>query len=322
MYQQKQENYLKMTEKINDFFNQRNYQNKIKKFMKLEIQSDMRTQLELCMANDDLNEVNWNLKTARDEISEKWEYFNTKRHYKELEETVDSKETDSKETDSKETRAEKERVRKLAWYHKHKVEQCAKKRERYKQKKEGTYVAPPKKEKMTEEEKKQKKKDQNAAYYKSNKDSVDKKATNWKKNNPDKAAAQTAKYYQKNKETILAKKKAHNQTEHAKALRRANYAKKKDEINAKKRAYRALKKAEKEILNTKIKELQEKTNAMPNIPKPFDVYGGDAASIIMCFNTFDNYEQEIWKYYSKSKYWLKHKNDEYFLLIEDGKKLQ
>ena len=121
--------------------------------MKLEIQSDMRTQLELCMANDDLNEVNWNLKIARDEISEKWEYFNTKRNYKELEgkekETVVN---DSKETDSKETRAEKERARKLAWYHKHKVEQCAKKRERYKQKKEETYVAPPKKEKMTEEE--------------------------------------------------------------------------------------------------------------------------------------------------------------------------
>ena len=55
------------------------------------------------------------------------------------------------------------------------------------------------------------------------------------------------------------------------------------------------------------------------IPKPFDDEDG-----VMCFHTEmknywnnENYDEEIWKYYDKSKYWLKHKTDDYFLLIKE-----
>jgi len=53
------------------------------------------------------------------------------------------------------------------------------------------------------------------------------------------------------------------------------------------------------------------------MPKPFDSYYGDeetAFPLIMCFKS--QYEKNIFKYYSKERFWLKHKNDLYFLLIE------
>jgi len=52
------------------------------------------------------------------------------------------------------------------------------------------------------------------------------------------------------------------------------------------------------------------------IPKPFDEYAGDD-NWIMCFYT--KYEDVIWNYYSKEDYWIKHKTDDYFLLIKDVK---
>jgi len=49
-------------------------------------------------------------------------------------------------------------------------------------------------------------------------------------------------------------------------------------------------------------------------PKPMEEYEGDDCWIMV----FDpKYEDTIWNYYSKSIYWLKHKNDAYFLLIKD-----
>ena len=54
-------------------------------------------------------------------------------------------------------------------------------------------------------------------------------------------------------------------------------------------------------------------------PEPFDIYLGDNSILIMCFYTKDvNYDEEnIFKFYSKDKYWLKYKNDLYFLLIKN-----
>lgn len=46
--------------------------------------------------------------------------------------------------------------------------------------------------------------------------------------------------------------------------------------------------------------------------KPFDTYCEDGV-IIMCFYTED--EDKIWDYYDKGKWWLKYKNDLYFILI-------
>jgi hypothetical protein len=51
-----------------------------------------------------------------------------------------------------------------------------------------------------------------------------------------------------------------------------------------------------------------------DIPKPFDEYAGDVCWI-MCFYT--KYLDVIWNYYSKEDYWIKHKTDDYFLLIKD-----
>ena len=52
-------------------------------------------------------------------------------------------------------------------------------------------------------------------------------------------------------------------------------------------------------------------------PTPFDEYAGDC-NWIMCFYT--KYEAVIWNYYSKEDYWLKHKTDDYFLLIKEKNK--
>ena len=52
--------------------------------------------------------------------------------------------------------------------------------------------------------------------------------------------------------------------------------------------------------------------------KPFDVYEGDDGVKIMCFNTDETHfaETQIFRYYDEKKWWLKHKTDDYFLLIE------
>ena len=52
--------------------------------------------------------------------------------------------------------------------------------------------------------------------------------------------------------------------------------------------------------------------------KPFDVYEGDDGVKIMCFKTDETHiaETQIFRYYDEKKWWLKHKTDDYFLLIE------
>ena len=73
--------------------------------------------------------------------------------------------------------------------------------------------------------------------------------------------------------------------------------------------------AELEKENEELEKENEELKKELNVPVSFEEYEGDSCWIKL-FNT--EYEDIIWNYYSKEEYWMKHKNDDYFLLIKDN----
>ena len=57
-------------------------------------------------------------------------------------------------------------------------------------------------------------------------------------------------------------------------------------------------------------------SAIYNAPTPYETYEGDGGKTIMVFLCYPKYEDDIFNHYSPTDYWLKHKTDDYFLLID------